>query len=132
MKLNKEELLIGGIYGLCFTAWYGFWVIPVAVGTSLFWAIGGRYGHAWRVFSVPIIAYGGHFISSPSLSCVVSGTLTGLVLSIGYGIPDETDDGSALGRFWVRIVKYHDMANFMTRLTIYILLAISSIPVFYE
>lgn len=52
-------------------------------------------------------------------------------LSLGYGIPDEYDEGSALGRFWLKRFDTHWEANFYTRLTIAVLhcLCFLSIPI---
>lgn len=47
------------------------------------------------------------------------------VLSLGYGIPDETDKGSALGRFWHKIcIKNHFWTNFCVKLTLGILFSL--------
>ena len=53
------------------------------------------------------------------------------VFAIGYGIPDDTDEGSALGKFWYKITnKNHFLADVFTRLTIGIACSVSllSIP----
>jgi hypothetical protein len=48
------------------------------------------------------------------------------VQSIGYGIPDSTDKGSALGRFWMKVCRNSALwANVFTRGTIYALLFVS-------
>ena len=133
LELNKEELMIGFIFGMSFWFVFGWWAIPVALLTSLFWAIGGRYGHGWRVWTVPgfVVAMGLilHLSAWWQLSSYPMGCA---VLSIGYGMPSTQppDHGSALGRWWVARVKYLDIATVMTRLTIYALLALAFLPVY--
>lgn len=126
MKLNGNELLIGGIYGLCFIFLIGYWAIPVAISSSILWAIGGRFGHKYRVFGVPICSYGAVISVTHNWWAIVPGVLTGAILSIGYGIPDVIppfDEGSALGRFWFKVFKGNAfLANLFTRGTIYGLL----------
>lgn len=130
--LNKEELLWGFIYGICFIFFMGWWAIPVSIVSAILWALGGRYGHSIRVFGVPIVVYGVLFLVTKHLSCITSGILTGLTLSIGYGQVtfdsgmNIIDEGSALGRFWYGIsTKY---SNILTRGTIVLLLILSFIP----
>jgi hypothetical protein len=42
------------------------------------------------------------------------------VVTLGYGMPDNDDKGSVLGRFYLKHLNYK-LANFATRLTTYIL-----------
>jgi hypothetical protein len=50
------------------------------------------------------------------------------ILSIGYGIPDFSDKGSVLGRFWYKIFKNsHFWANIFTRLTLAIALCVPAL-----
>lgn len=131
MNLNREELLIGLIYGLCFIFLIGWWAILVAILCSLLWASGGRFGHSIRVFGVPVVSYGSVLIIRHHYWSILSMVFTMLILSIGYGqVTIEngiiTDNGSALGRFWYRIDK--ENANFWTRVTIYLLLVIAYFP----
>jgi len=54
------------------------------------------------------------------------------VFAIGYGIPDSTDEGSSLGRFWYKVWnKNHRLADIFTRGTVGVLasLALISLPV---
>lgn len=132
MSLNKEELLVGFIYGLPFYFLVGWWVILIAPITSLLWALGGRYGHAIRVFGVPLASYGNVLIVTNNLISIVNCGLTMLILSIGYGIPQINqygimiDEGSWLGRFWWNKTKSNVvLANVLTRLTIYTLLLLA-------
>jgi len=52
--------------------------------------------------------------------------------SMGYGIPDSTDDGSSIGRFWYNLFNRNELwANVFTRGTIALMVNISliSIPI---
>ena len=52
------------------------------------------------------------------------------VLSIGYGIPDENDEGSPLGRFFMRLFKQNNvLANIATRGFIEGLLGLTLSPI---
>jgi hypothetical protein len=42
------------------------------------------------------------------------------IVSIGYGMPDATDEGSWLGRFWRKFLP-KKAANWATRLTVFVL-----------
>ena len=130
MDLNKEELIIGAVFGLTFAGVLGWWVLPVLIATSLLWALGGRYGHGIRVWAVPAVVVGAAFLHSHEWTVFLSYPLGCLVLSIGYGIPSTQppDEGSALGRFWFKVNP--ESADFMTRLTIYLLLALAFVPVY--
>ena len=48
-------------------------------------------------------------------------------LSMGYGIPDLTDEGSVLGRFWMNIFQNETRANIATRGTNGLLICLISI-----
>ena len=50
------------------------------------------------------------------------------ILSLGYGIPDVSDDGSKIGAFWFKIFRHnHEKTRLFTRLTIGIAEAFSII-----
>jgi hypothetical protein len=58
-----------------------------------------------------------------------------LAFSMGYGIPDETDKGSVLGRFWYKITnKNHSLSDIFTRGTIGIteIIILTTIPLLYK
>jgi hypothetical protein len=42
------------------------------------------------------------------------------IVSIGYGMPSEGDKGSAMGRFWLKLLPYK-AANWATRFSIFAL-----------
>lgn len=50
-------------------------------------------------------------------------------LSIGYGIPDLTDEGSVLGRFWMGIFQNEERANIATRITIGLLMCLIAVVI---
>lgn len=133
-ELNKNELLVGGLFGLSFSWVFGWWVIPIAGATALLWAIGGKYGHGWRVWCVPLVVIIANFLIHSHTWWQLFAYPAGCgVLSIGYGIPSyqPPDAGSALGRFWWRITKQNTfLTNFLTRATIYALLGIAFLPVY--
>jgi ribose/xylose/arabinose/galactoside ABC-type transport system permease subunit len=132
-NLNKEELLIGAIFGLTFWFVLGWWVIPVAICTSLLWAIGGTYGHSIRVFGVPSIVCTAAYLLSHKWLVLISYPFGALILSMGYGIPSTQppDAGSTLGRFWWGICKQNPFwTDVCTRGTIYLLLGLVFLPVY--
>jgi hypothetical protein len=121
MRLNKEELLVGFVYGSStwpLLSWIA--VIPGLV-CSLLWAVGGAGLKMVRRVGVPIVmAISLSFTSVWLLSTVLP--LWGVV-SIGYGMPDPTDKGSVLGRFYSKWLS-REAANWATRLTVYTLFVI--------
>lgn len=129
-QLNKSELLVGFIVGITTWFWIGPWAIVAAILTSLTWALGGAYGHAIRVYCVPIIMCGYVYVMHPAPWWIfLTAPFMMLTLSIGYGIESKDDKGSALGRFWFKQCKGNLFwTNFFTRGTIYLLLAITMIP----
>lgn len=84
-------------------------LIPII--TAVLGAYAGKEGTSlfWRRFGIPLLL--------SAYACWVKNSFTGLwlmflwpILSIGYGIPDETDEGSTLGRFFKRHFKYPSSA----------------------
>lgn len=90
--------LIGGLLG----AWGG------ADGTS----------KAWRRILLPVvIAIYACFALKTWLGLALLGLIW--VLTLGYGIPDATDDGSDIGAFWYNLFNgNHLLADYFTRGTI--------------
>lgn len=131
--MNKSELCIGALLIL---VWFHFlsWIaLPLAVSSAALWALGGKYGKAWRMWgcaavaSVAVLRFG--FIPAIIVYAAVAGAC-----SIGYGIPDQWDKGSALGRFWLSHMhfKYIDTcrlwADILTRATVGLLLGVAFWP----
>lgn len=118
MRLNKEEVLVGFIYGSSVWPLIGWIaVIPGAV-CALLWAVGGAGPKMVRRIGVPIVMAVSLSFTSLWLLMIVL-PLWGVV-SIGYGMPDPTDEGSILGRFYSKWLSTK-AANWSTRLTVYIL-----------
>jgi hypothetical protein len=144
-ELNINELITGAAVGALFAFLVGWWALLLVPVTGLLWALGGRYGHAWRVFGVPVLPVLLCIILKHHIWALLSYLLSAIILSIGYGIPDKPmvpdgDKGSPLGRFWVKVFskKYgafedtlYSVANLCTRATIFILLALAFIPCFF-
>ena len=130
MNLNKEELIIGAVFGLSFVLVFGWLVVPVSAATSFLWALGGRYGGGIRRWGVPAVVVAVSFYLTHAGNVLVSYPLGVAVLSIGYGIPSTQppDSGSALGSFWYKIKP--ELADLLTRGTIYLLLALAFLPVY--
>lgn len=144
MKLNKNELIVGGAFGLAHILFIGFWAIALAPVTALLWALGGA-GHKWaRRFAMPaIVAVAWLIVRFNVLEAIAGGSAAVGLLSIGYGIPSfqPLDAGSGLGRFWYAVAqkfilmratamdsmtlhkKASSLAMTLTRSTIYIGLA---------
>ena len=64
-------------------------------------AMGGadKSSKSMRRIFIPFALTGYAFIQLEHILIITIMSLAG-VLSLGYGIPDETDEGSFLGRFW--------------------------------
>jgi hypothetical protein len=85
---------------------------------AIFGAIGGQGIKYVRRVVLPIILSIFGCIILDSYYGVFLGTFT-IWVSMGYGIPDATDRGSVLGRFWFNIFKNNKLfANIFTRGTI--------------
>jgi len=100
--LGKEELKVGAVYSAIFIPWLAWWTLALAPVISFLWGYGGadNTSKVWRRVGVPLVcslALGiitGNWIAASIGACAGWG-----VLSIGYGIPDSSDDGSTLGKF---------------------------------
>lgn len=131
MKLNKEELLIGFIVGICSWVVISFWAIPVALVTSFFWAYtGAGASKLYRRLGVPALISTACAITTHSWIPLISILPAFGVLSIGYGIPTTQpfDEGSWLGRICFGWAKGSEkLADIYCRGIIYILLALAFI-----
>lgn len=118
MKLNKEEILVGFIYGSSTWPVLSWKAVIPGIVCAFLWAIGGSGPKMVRRIGVP-------FIVALSLSLFTTWwmmfTMLPLwgILSIGYGIPDATDEGSALGRFFSKFLP-PKAANWATRLVVFV------------
>ena len=117
LKLNKEELLVGFIYGSCVWPLLSWWAVIPGVVCAFLWAIGGSGPKMIRRLGVPsVMAVCLAFTSLWLLITVLP--LWGIV-SMGYGIPNG-DKGSVIGRFYSRFLS-KKAANWSTRLTVFML-----------
>jgi hypothetical protein len=117
--LNSEEITIGCIFGLCFFPVIGLLAMPLAAITGVLWALSGAgYPKILRRLGVPLAASLCVFLIRHHWQIFIAVPCAFGILSIGYGIPDSTDEGSSLGRFWTKLG-----VPVMTRVTIYVALA---------
>jgi hypothetical protein len=126
MNLNKEELVIGYVYGLISCFAIGALGILVACLTTFLWALTGsesKYNwKIWRRLVNPWILAMCFVIAHHSWIPLLSIPLSWGTMSLGYGISDSysDDEGSWLGRkfgSWTRAVWFG-------------LLALTMIPLF--
>lgn len=120
MKLNKEEFLVGGIYGSSCWPLLSWWAVIPGVICSVLWAIGGVGPKMARRLGVPAVM--AVCLSFTSLWLLLTMLPLWGVISLGYGMSsiDGSDKGSILGRFYLRWLPYK-AANWATRLTVFVL-----------
>lgn len=81
----------------------------------------------WRRFLIPFALSGLAYGHLKDWKCILIMAMMG-AFSMGYGIPDSTDKGSALGCFWYRISHQNEfLANIFTRATIGFMVGLSLI-----
>jgi len=104
----------------------------IAFVISFFGAIGGSENATkdWRRYGVPVTFFlcGLWALKFNPLAFVI--LLQHLPFRLGHGIPDKTDEGSFLGRFFYKIFKGNEtLANTFTRGTIATLLCVPFVAV---
>lgn len=109
----------------------GKYFIPILGG--LLGAFGGAEGgnKAFRRFLIPTLITSYAFSMTESILTLTI-MFMAIPLSKGYGIPDETDNGSSLGRFFYNLFNKNKLlANIFTRGTIGLFIGITllSIPI---
>ena len=117
-KLNFEEILVGFLYGSCCWPLLSWWAVIPGLVCALLWAIGGAGPKLVRRLGVPAVM--GICLSFTSLWLLLAILPLWGIVSMGYGIPNETDKGSWLGRFFCMFLP-HKAANWATRLTVFVL-----------
>jgi hypothetical protein len=133
--MEPEEWVVGAAFGISFLPFMGWWGVLSAALCAFLWRLGGVKGgdKLFRRVGVPVVV--GTFLilgGSISLSwALLSACLSFGVLSLGYGIPDGEDAGSALGRFWCSIIKEKNVADAITRGTIGLLFGIAWFPLLF-
>ena len=115
-KLNKEEMLVGFIYGSSTWPLLSWLAIVPGIICGILWAIGGAGIKQVRRFGVPAVMAGSLAFTSPWLLLTMI-PLWGII-SMGYGMPGPGDEGSFLGRFYMRWMSYK-AANWSTRFTVF-------------
>ena len=106
--------------------------IFISLTCALLGALGGAdgYSKAWRRIGIPFViaglawSYLHHWLIFSIFSMIA-------VLSLGYGVPDSSDSGSHLGRFFYWIFRgNHFLTDIFTRGTIGFLICLTllSIP----
>lgn len=118
MRINREELITAGILTAIATppVW---WAITMP-SCAFLWALSGSESRfnskLFRRLCVPLIWAASLFNYWAFAVIPISfGFLT-----LGYGIPDETDEGSLLGRLALKISGNVFLANIITRGVIYL------------
>ena len=89
------------------------YLLPI-IGSFL-GTLGGQGVKEWRRVVLPIILATVGALSLWSWWGILLGTF-GIWVSMGYGIPDATDEGSTLGRFWYKILNQnHRLTDIFVR-----------------
>ena len=103
----------------------------LAVLTPIAGAILGALGGAdkgsklFRRIGIPVLLVGQAYVTLENIYVLIIMTMSGW-LSMGYGIPENGDEGSALGRFWFHLFSNNaNLANYFTRGTIGLSIALS-------
>ena len=105
--------------------------------TSMLCAFLGAFAGAegtnknWRRFLIPFALAGLAYGHLHNLWVITIMTMM-IGFSMGYGIPDPTDDGSSIGRFWYNLFNHNELlANIFTRGTVATMVNLSliSIPI---
>lgn len=128
-ELNLEEMFVGACIQFPFYFMIGWWVILLMAASSILWALGGaeNSNKLYRRLGVAVATSAFMITISPAILLFI---LPGWgILTLGYGMPDATDKGSWLGRFYLRALKNYKAANFATRVTTYILYWVAFIVV---
>jgi len=122
--INKNELLVSFILTLILTPFMGALGLVALIACPFLYSYSGMEGHdkIWRRLGVPVVWASAIFAHSHNLAILLAIPCSWAALSIGYGIPDKTDEGSWLGRFYMGILRGNTLwSNIMTRGTIYLL-----------
>ena len=136
MRLNKEELAMGAVFGLSLIGFAGWWSILAAAVCSVLWALGGSKNKLWRrcgcavVVQITAMSLGVPILVHALMFWAVFGCL-----SIGYGIPSfmpaPVDSGSWLGQRVFKVVHDEIIASVLVRGIIGGLLAICLLPMLW-
>lgn len=131
MKFNLSELIIGAFFGASGFLILGPWTVLTTLVCSFFWALsGGGASKLFRRLGCGAVVFSLLYFITKNPQFLYSNLGSFAVLSLGYGIPDNADEGSFLGRIFYKIFHSDRTATIFTRLTIAALLALSFIPVY--
>lgn len=128
MRLNKEELAIGGIFGGAWAYFTGAWTFLLIPACAVLWALGGSENKLYRRIGVAGVSYAlVTAVTHQPWAGLASGLAVFGVLSLGYGIPtaQPKDEGSVLGRFWHRLLRNEALSQAATRATVGLLLGLA-------
>ena len=135
-RVNKffdcpEELVVGFIFGFAWVGFMGLWAFLLGAVVSVLWRLGGSglADKAVRRYGVPVLlaAATAPFLKLYALSIL---PIIG-VLCLGYGIPSDTDEGSAVGRFWAQYIFARNWCDFATRATAGLACAVIVFPTWF-
>ena len=130
--MKKIKVIFTNIYGV---------ILPLIC--AILGAMGGSADgdKFYRRILIPVLLAGFAFGYTESIFTLTILSMIGCFY-IGYGLPDSTDKGSALARFWAKIINYDRFSaydvdvnslylNMLTRGTIGLLISLSliSIPI---
>jgi hypothetical protein len=102
-------------------------LLPITGG--ILGAMGGAGKKSLRRIYIPLLLSGLAYVELEHIAVISIMSMCGF-LSMGYGIPDPTDEGSALGRFFYKLFKSnHKLADIAVRGVIGKLIALSLISV---
>jgi hypothetical protein len=107
-------------------------ILVASLIAGLFGTMGGsdKFSKVWRRYGIPAIVFA---VSSFLLNTAWTLLVLPLIgaLSIGYGIPDENDKGSAIGAWWYRLTKDPAMTDICTRATagVAIVVSVTILPI---
>lgn len=97
---------------------------------GVLWKAGGTINKNYRRIGFPLtLAIVCYTQTSSILASIFTFLIGHLALRIGYGIPDNTDEGSALGKFWFKIINNYRWTRILTRLVCGLAYSCSFIPI---
>ncbi len=137
--LNRQELVVGSVFGVAWCMFIGWWLLLTVPVCALLWALGGATGWSASIrrLGCPLAVTGALFANGvlPWWQSGLTIILCWAALSVGYGIPSSQppDPGSRLGKFFWLIFMHSKfsmrqsaiLTNYAVRGLISVLLAAS-------
>jgi hypothetical protein len=120
-NLNVVELIVGFCIQIPFYYILGLWMIPLGVVSSILWALGGaeKGNKAFRGYGVPIATIVALMANMGDILIICAFIPAWVFLRIGYGAK------SWLWCLYFGIRGNHQVADYLTRMTLYILYWVS-------